>query len=95
MQRGRDDHKHIFIDELRPHVERGPELVISHHFSRQGSHAEQLALMADRLRVSEGQTIYNWESGNTKPGATALAGWATARGIGKREALRRLALREG
>ena len=41
------------------------------------------------------QTIYSWESGNSKPRATALAGWAKVRGIGKREALRRLELLEG
>ncbi len=41
------------------------------------------------------QTIYSWESGKSKPRATALAGWAKVRGIGKREALRRLELVEG
>ena len=41
------------------------------------------------------QTIYNWESGTTKPGAKASAGWAAVRGIGKREALGRLELIEG
>jgi DNA-binding transcriptional regulator YiaG len=41
------------------------------------------------------QTIYSWESGTSKPRATALARWATVRGIGKREALRRLELLEG
>ena len=40
------------------------------------------------------QTIYSWESGKSKPRATALAGWAKVRGIGKREALRRLELLE-
>ena len=44
--------------------------------------------------VSE-QTIYNWESGTSKPRAKALAGWAAVRGIGKREAATRLALLEG
>ncbi len=38
------------------------------------------------------QTIYNWENGTTKPGVTVLARWATVRGIGKREASRRLEL---
>ena len=42
-----------------------------------------------------GLTIYNWESGKSKPRAKALAGWAEARGIGKREAIRRLELLEG
>ena len=41
------------------------------------------------------QTIYSWESEKSKPRATALAGWAKVRGMGKREALRRLELLEG
>ncbi len=36
------------------------------------------------------QTIYSWESGNSRPRATGLAGWAKVRGIGKWEAFRRL-----
>lgn len=42
-----------------------------------------------------GLTIYNWESGKSKPRAKQLAAWAAMRGIGKREALRRLELLEG
>ena len=42
-----------------------------------------------------GQTIYSWETGKSKPRATALAGWAAVRGMGRREALRRLELVEG
>lgn len=37
-------------------------------------------------------TIYSWESGKSKPRAEKLAAWAEIRGIGKREAQRRLAL---
>jgi DNA-binding transcriptional regulator YiaG len=37
-------------------------------------------------------TIYSWESGKSKPRAEKLAAWAKIRGIGKREALRRLEL---
>lgn len=40
-------------------------------------------------------TIYNWEKGKTKPQARQLNAWANVRGIGKREALRRLELLEG
>ncbi len=36
------------------------------------------------------QTIYNWEHGRSKPKAKQLAALAAIRGIGKREALRRL-----
>jgi len=37
-------------------------------------------------------TIYSWESGKSKPRAERLAAWAEVRGIGKREAVRRLEL---
>ena len=37
-------------------------------------------------------TIYNWEKGKSKPRAKQLAAWANVRGIGKREALKRLEL---
>lgn len=37
-------------------------------------------------------TIYNWEHGKSKPNAERLAAWAEIRGIGKREAQRRLEL---
>lgn len=37
-------------------------------------------------------TIYNWEKGKSKPRAQQLNAWANIRGIGKREALRRLEL---
>ena len=59
----------------------------------------------ERLRLSaadygllvgvSGQTIYNWEKGKSKPRTNQLAAWANVRGIGKREALRRLELLEG
>ncbi len=42
-----------------------------------------------------GLTIYNWEKGKSKPRDKQLAAWAKARGIGKREAWRRLELLEG
>jgi DNA-binding transcriptional regulator YiaG len=41
------------------------------------------------------QTVYGWEKGKSKPRAAAIAGWANVRGIGKREASRRLELLEG
>lgn len=37
-------------------------------------------------------TIYNWEKGKSRPQAKQLASLAAVRGIGKREALRRLEL---
>ena len=44
---------------------------------------------AELVGVS-GLTIYNWEHGRTKPGAKQLAKWALVRGLGKREAWKRL-----
>ncbi len=58
---------------------------------------ERLGLSAEDYGLLVGvsaQTIYSWESGKSKPRATALAGWAKVRGIGKREVLRRLELLE-
>lgn len=49
---------------------------------------------ADLVGVSM-LTIYNWEKGKSKPRAPQLAAWAKLRGIGKREAWKRLELLEG
>ncbi len=62
------------------------------------AHRRRLGLSAKDYGLLVGvstQTIYSWESGKSKPRAEALAGWAAVRGIGKREALRRLELLEG
>lgn len=40
-------------------------------------------------------TVYSWESGKSKPREKQLAAWAAIRGLGKREALRRLEVLEG
>ncbi len=40
-------------------------------------------------------TIYNWESGSTKPSRRHLATLVSLRGIGKREATKRMELMEG
>jgi len=40
-------------------------------------------------------TVYNWESGKSKPREKQLAAWAAIRGLGKREAMRRLDVLEG
>ena len=40
-------------------------------------------------------TIYNWESGSTKPSGKHLATLVSLRGIGKREAEKRLELLQG
>lgn len=40
-------------------------------------------------------TIYNWEGGKSKPRDRQLAAWAKVRGIGKRDAQRRLELLSG
>jgi DNA-binding transcriptional regulator YiaG len=69
-------------------------------FSPKWVHADRnrLGLSAKDYGLLAGvsaQTIYGWESGKSKPRAAALAGWAKMRGIGKREASRRLELLDG
>ncbi len=57
------------------------------------AHRKRLELSASdyaELVGVSGLTIYNWEHGRTKPGAQQLAKWALVRGLGKREAWRRL-----
>ncbi len=51
------------------------------------------AAYASLVGVSQ-QTIYNWESGSSKPGRKHLATLASLRGIGKREAKKRMELLE-
>jgi DNA-binding transcriptional regulator YiaG len=68
-------------------------------FSAKGLRAqrEKLGLSAatmGRLLGVSGQTIYNWEAGNTRPQAEQLAAIGSIRGIGKREANARLAVTE-
>jgi DNA-binding transcriptional regulator YiaG len=57
------------------------------------AHRKRLALSAadyaELVGVSA-QTIYNWEHGKSKPRQEQLAALTAVRGIGKREALRRL-----
>ena len=64
-------------------------------FRRDGlkTHRAKLGISAkdygDLVGVS-GLTIYNWEAGKSKPRRQQLAKLANVRGIGKREALKRL-----
>lgn len=56
-------------------------------------HREKLGLSAadyGALVGVTGQTIYSWEQGKSKPRESQLAGIADVRGLGKREAQRRL-----
>jgi DNA-binding transcriptional regulator YiaG len=69
-------------------------------FSSKGlaSHRSKAGLSArdyGRLLGVSGLTIYNWESGKTRPKAEHLAAVVDLRKVGKREALRRLALLGG
>ncbi len=61
------------------------------------SHRERLELSAadyaELVGVSS-LTIYNWEKGKTRPRQEQLAAWAEIRGLGKREAWRRLEIAE-
>lgn len=57
------------------------------------SHRKRLDLSASdyaKLIGVSALTIYNWESGKSKPRRSQLTKIASLRGLGKREALRRL-----
>lgn len=57
------------------------------------SHRERLGLSAAEYGLLAGvssQSIYNWERGQASPRAGQLKALASLRGLGKREALRRL-----
>ena len=77
-----------------------PELAEGTRFSPRGltSHRARLGLSAadyGLLTGVSGQMIYKYERGETKPRAPQLAKLVAVRGLGKREALHRLALLEG
>jgi len=62
------------------------------------SHRTKLGLSAldyGRLVGVSGLTIYHWEAGKSRPRQQQLAKLAAVRGLGKREALKRLALLDG
>jgi len=69
-------------------------------FSAKGvkSQRERLGLSAKNysklVGVSE-QTVYNWETGYSKPQAKQLAALVAVRGLGKREAMKRLEMLGG
>ena len=57
------------------------------------SHRQKLGLSQEqygKLVGVSGLTIYNWEQGKTSPAAKQRAAWGAIRGIGKREAQKRL-----
>ncbi len=59
------------------------------------AHRQKLGLSQEdygKLAGVSGLTIYNWENAKTKPRQQQLAGWAAIRGLGKREAMKRLEL---
>ncbi len=61
------------------------------------AHRERIELSAadyGELVGVSAQTIYNWEAGKTKPQQQQLVAWAAIRGLGKREAWRRLEVGE-
>ena len=69
-------------------------------FSLRGlmAHREKLDLSAADyagLVGVTGQTIYNWEQGKSKPRDEQLASLVAVRGLGKREAWKRLEMLEG
>ena len=79
----------------------GPKVnVEGKRFSPRGleTHRQKLDLSATDYASLVGvsaQTIYNWERGKSKPRDEQLASLVGVRGLGKREALKRLELLEG
>ena len=66
-------------------------------FSAKGlkAHRERLGLSADnygKLVGASGLSIYNWEQEKARPRESSIAALASIRGIGKREAARRLGM---
>jgi DNA-binding transcriptional regulator YiaG len=62
------------------------------------AHRERLGISAadyGRLVGASALSIYNWESGKAKPRKQAQAALAAVRGLGKREALKRLEMLGG
>ncbi len=62
------------------------------------AHREKLELSAADYGALVGvsaMTIYNWEKGKTKPRQEQLAAWAAIRGLGKREAWKRVEALDG
>ena len=62
------------------------------------NHRERLGISAadyGKLVGVSSLTIYNWESGKSKPRQEGLAALAAVRGLGKREALKRLEMMGG
>jgi len=79
--------------ETPPEVETGASIRFSPKWVK--ADRQRLGLSAKdyaRLVGVSSLTIYNWENGKSKPNAERLAAWAEVRGIGKREAQRRLEL---
>jgi len=77
-----------------------PEESSTARFSAKGlaSHRKRLGLSAAELGVLldvSAQTIYNWESGKTRPGPAQVAAIAATRKMGKRQARALLADMEG
>ncbi len=83
---------------LEKPVEASPEKTVRFSPRWVKADRQRLGLAAKdyaRLIGVSSLTIYNWEHGKSKPNADRLAAWAEVRGIGKREALRRLELLTG
>lgn len=87
--------------ERKRAVQGAPESdVEGRRFSPRGlaTHRRKVGLSAADYATLVGvsaQTVYNWERGKSKPQAQQLAALVSVRGLGKREALKRLELLAG
>jgi DNA-binding transcriptional regulator YiaG len=78
----------------QPQAEREPEE--NARFSARSVKAQRKRLGLSALEYGKlvgvsGQTLYSWESGTSRPRKAQLAGFMAVRGIGKREAMAKLA----
>jgi len=72
-------------DTATPNVRFSPKWLRAHREKLQLSQADYAALVGVSML-----TISNWETGKTRPAAKQLAAWGAVKGLGKREAWRRL-----
>ncbi len=87
------------VEKRRIESERTGELPGGTRFSAKGlrSHRARLGFSAEdygRLIGASALSVYNWEQGKTRPSDENLAAIVAIRGMGKREAVKRLRLLE-
>ncbi len=92
------EHAHGLLDALLAELDDAEEAAVVFDPRELKAERRRLGLTTQQyglLLGASAASVSNWERGKTQPRATALAAWSKVRGIGKREALRRMELLEG